>query len=111
MIGLTEYFQIVVSFRVPPTKGVFKGVSHGGARECLAIDRINAKRFVHKSTRLGNIFGRSSPIEPSPALKIEVHRVGLWRLLRASRLGGDQRRIKLARQTTDDLVLHLEEVG
>ena len=50
-------------------------------------------------------------VEPSQYLEIEVHRVGVRRLLRASRLGGDEFGVQRARQARDDLVLHVEQIG
>ena len=44
-------------------------------------------------------------------LKIEVHRVGVRGLFRASRLGGDEFGVQRARQARDDFVLHVEEIG
>ena len=50
-------------------------------------------------------------IEPSQTLKIEVHRVGVRSLFRASRLDGDKLGVQRVRQTRDDLILHIEEIG
>ena len=44
-------------------------------------------------------------------MKIEVHRVGVRRLFRAPRLGGDELGVERARQPRDDFVLHVEEIG
>ena len=50
-------------------------------------------------------------VEPSQTLKIEVHRVGVRGLFRASRLGGDELGVQRACQARDDFVLHVEEIG
>ncbi len=42
---------------------------------------------------------------------MEVHRVGVWSLFRAPRLGGEELRVERVRQARDDFVLHVEEVG
>jgi hypothetical protein len=52
-----------------------------------------------------------TPIEPIQTLKIEVHRVGVRSFFRASRLGGDELGVQRVRQTRDDLILHVEEIG
>ena len=44
-------------------------------------------------------------------MKIEVHRVGVRGLFRASRLGGDELGVERACQPRDDFVLHVEEIG
>ncbi len=55
--------------------------------------------------------GVQPSIEPSQALKIEVHRVGVRRPFRASRLGDDELGVERTRQAGDDFVLHVEEIG
>ena len=50
-------------------------------------------------------------MEPSHTLKIEVHRVGVRGLFRASRLGGDEFDVQRARKARDDFVLHVEEIS
>src|SRR5208283_4561265 len=60
---------------------------------------------------LCNNVGGYAPIEPSQTLKIEVHRVRVRGLFRASRLGGGELGVERARQPRDDFVLHLEEIG
>ena len=50
-------------------------------------------------------------IERSQTPKIEVHRVRVRSLFRASRLGGDELGVQRARQARDDFVLHVEEIG
>ena len=52
-----------------------------------------------------------APIEPSRTLKIKVHRVGVWSLFRASRLGGGELGVQRVREAGDDFVLHVEEIG
>jgi hypothetical protein len=44
-------------------------------------------------------------------LKIEIHRVGVSCLFRASRLGADELRVKRVGKPRDDFVLHVEEIG
>ena len=61
--------------------------------------------------RLRDIVRGPALVEPGQALKIEVYRVGVRRLLRASRFGRDELRVERARQPRDDFVLHVEEIG
>jgi hypothetical protein len=55
--------------------------------------------------------GRRGSVEAGHALKIEVHRVGIRHLFRASRLGGDELGVQRACQARDDFILHVEEIG
>ena len=81
------------------------------SNERLDIAGIGGERAIEEAARLRDI-GRGSPlIEPSQALKIEVHRVGVRGLFRASRLGGDELCVQRARQARDDFVLHVKEIG
>ena len=57
-----------------------------------------------------HIFGVNAPVEPRQSLKIKIHRIGVRRLLRASRLGCDQFRSQLIGEAGNDLILHLEEI-
>ena len=102
-----------------------KAASGIGHKELRALDRVRARRSnervdivgiggeraIEKAARLRHIFRGPTLIEPSQALKIEVHRVGGRGLFRASRLGGDELSVERARQARDDFVLHVEEVG
>jgi hypothetical protein len=61
--------------------------------------------------RLRKILGGRPLIQASPPLKIEVHRIGTQRLFCAPRLRLHQLGSQPIRQPSDDLVLHVEEVG
>ena len=50
-------------------------------------------------------------VEPSQTLKIKVHGVRVRGPFRAPSLGGDKLGAQRVRQTRDDLVLHVEEIG
>ena len=77
--------------------------------ERVDIVGIGQQRAVEKAARLGDIVRGQTLIEPSQTLKLEVHRVRGWSLLRPSRLGGYEFGVQLARQPRDDFVLHVEK--
>ena len=79
--------------------------------ERVDIVGIGGERAIEKAARLRDIVRGRTLVEPSQTLKIEVHRVGVRRLFRASRLGGDELRVQRVRQPRDDFVLHVEEIG
>ena len=79
--------------------------------ERVDIVGIGGERAIEKAARLRHIVRGHTLIEPSQTLKIEVHRVGVRGLFRASRLGGDELGVQRARQARDDFVLHVEEIG
>ena len=81
------------------------------SNERVDIVGIGGERAIEKAARLRHIVRGQTLVEPSHALKIEVHRVGVRRLFRASRLGGDELGVQRARQARDDFVLHVEEIG
>ena len=54
---------------------------------------------------------RQALVEPRRPLKIEIHRVGVWRSLGAPRLGRDELDNKRAREPSNDFVLQVEEIG
>ena len=81
------------------------------SNERVDIVGIGGERAIEKAARLRNIVRGQTLIEPSQTLKIEVHRVGVRRLFRASRLGGDELGVQRVRQARDDFVLHVEEIG
>ena len=81
------------------------------SNERVDIVGIGGERAIEKAARLRDIVRGQTLIEPSHTLKIEVHRVGVRGLFRASRLGGDELGVQRARQTRDDFVLHVEEIG
>ena len=99
-----------------------RGIGHKGI---CALDRVRARRSnervdivgiggeraIEKAARLRHIVRGRTLIEPSQTLKIEVHRVRVRGLFRASRLGGDELGVQRARQARDDFVLHIEEIG
>ena len=62
------------------------------SNERVDIVGIGGERAIEKAARLRDIVRGQTLIEPSQTLKIEVHRVGVRRLFRASRLGGDELR-------------------
>ncbi len=76
--------------------------------EIVGIERESA---FEEAARPRKVVGSQSLIEPGHALKIEVHRVGVRSLFRASRLGGDELGVERVREPRDDFVLHVEEIG
>ena len=97
-IGHKEMYARVVSARADPI-------------ERVDIVGIGGERAIEKAARLRHVVGGQTLVEPSQTLKIEVHRVGVRSLFRASRLGGDELGVQRARQARDDFVLHVEEIG
>ena len=98
------------------------GISHKGIRaldrlrgrrsnERIDIVGIGAESAIEKAARVCQIVGGQTLIEPSQTLKIEVHRVRVRGLLRASRLGGDELGVERIGEPRDDFVLHVEEIG
>ena len=81
------------------------------SNERIDIVGIGGERAIEKAARLRTMVWGHTLIEPSQTLKIQVHRVGVRRLFRASRLGGDELGVQSARQPRDDFVLHVEEIG
>ena len=81
------------------------------SNERVDIVGIGGERAIEKAARLRDIVRGQTLIEPSQTLKIEVHRVGVRSLFRASRLGGDELGVQRACQARDDFVLHVEEIG
>jgi hypothetical protein len=81
------------------------------SNERVDIVGIGGERAIEKAARLRNIVGGRALIEPSHSLKIEVHRVGGRGQFRTSRLSGDELGVERARQTRDDFILHVEEIG
>ena len=79
--------------------------------ERVDIAGVGGKRAIEKAARLRHIVRDQTLVEPSDTLKIEVHRVGVRRLFRPSRLGGDELGVQCASQARDDIVLHVEEIG
>ena len=79
--------------------------------ERVDIGGVGGERAIEKAVRLRDIVRGPALVEPGQALKIEVYRVGVRRLLRASRFGRDELRVERARQPRDDFVLHVEEVS
>jgi hypothetical protein len=53
------------------------------------LSGVGGERAVEKAFRLRHAVGIYTLVEPSQALKIEVHRIGGRRLFRAPRLGGE----------------------
>ena len=81
------------------------------SNERVDIVGIGGERAIEKAARLRDVVRGPTLVEPSQTLKIEVHRVGVRGLFRASRLGGDELGVQRARQPRDDFVLHVEEIG
>ena len=71
----------------------------------------SAKARSKKPRAARVIGGISSLVEPCDALKIEIHRVGIWRPFRPPSLVGDQLGPQLAGETGDDFVLQTEEIS
>src|SRR5271165_4831263 len=72
---------------------------------------VGGESPIEKAARLSYGATRPTLVEPGQTLKIEIHRVGARRLLRASRLGGGELGVQRVRQARDDFVLHVEEIG
>ena len=81
------------------------------SNERVDIVGIRGERAIEKAARLRKVVGGRALIEPSQSLKIEVHRVGGRGQFGTSRLSGYKMCVKRARQTCDDFVLHVEEIG
>src|ERR1700677_538244 len=60
------------------------------SNERVDIVGVGGERTIEKAARVRNNVGGPTFIEPSQTLKMEVHRVGVWGLFRAPRLGGDK---------------------
>ena len=72
---------------------------------------IGGECTVEEASRPRDVVWGQGFVEPSLPLKIEVHRIGIGRSLCASSLGFDELGVERARQTRDDLILHVEEIG
>ena len=72
---------------------------------------MGGERAFVEAAGLPNIVRGQTPIDARQTLKIEVHRVGVRRLFRPPRLGGDELGVQRACETRDDFVLHVEEIG
>ena len=108
-------------FRLRPGEGR-RGIGHN---EIRAFDHVRARQFdervdisgigneraIEKTMRSRDIVRGLTLVDPSETLKIEVHRVGVRRLFRASSLRGCNLSVERIRQTRDDFVLHVEEIG
>ena len=81
------------------------------SNERVDIVGIGGERAIEKLARLRNMVRGPAPMEPGQALKKEIHRVGVGRLFGASRLGGGELGVQRVRQTPNDFVLHVEEIG
>ena len=79
--------------------------------ERVDVVGVGGERAIEKASRLRHVVRGHALVEPSHALKIEVHRVGVRGPFRAPRLGGDEFGVQRARQPRDDFVLHVEEIG
>src|ERR1700733_1069996 len=77
-------------------------VPHIGRRRAnkrLDVVGIGGERAIEKAPRLRDMVRGHALIEASQTLKIEVHRVGVRSLFRASRLDGDKLGVQRVRQT------------
>jgi hypothetical protein len=96
-----------------------------GPKEMYALDRTRArrsyerfdvagvgdKRAIETTMRLRHILRGVTLIDPGHTLKIEVHRISGRRFFRVASLGGGELVVQRARQTGDDLIVHVEEIG
>ena len=57
------------------------------------------------------IVKRDALVQPSPALKAEVHRVGIWRSVRQPGLGRAKLCVERVPKARDDFVLHVKDVS
>ncbi len=80
------------------------------SNERVYIAGIDGERAIEKAPRLRKIVRVQTLVEPSHALKVEVHRVRGRPLFRPSRLSGDELGVQRACQPRDNFVLHVEEV-
>ena len=79
-------------------------VGHKGGSNCridtrhadqgIDVARIKLQGTLEKSARLDQVFGGSPSIQASPTLKIQVHRIGMQRALRASGFHRNELRVK-----------------
>ena len=81
------------------------------SNERVDIAGIGGERAIEKAARSRNMVRGQTPLEPSHALKIEVHKVGGRGPFSASSLGGDEFGVQCACPARDDFVLHTEEVA
>ncbi len=91
-----------------------RAVGHVRARrsnERVDVVGIGGERAIEKAPRSRDIVRGRAFVEPSQALKIKVHRVGVRSLFRAPRLGGDKLGVQRVCQARNDFVLHVEEIG
>ena len=79
--------------------------------ERIDIVGIGGERAIEKAARLRDVLGAHTLVEPSHALKIEVHRI---RVRRSVPRAAPRRRpaaFSALGEARDDLVLHVEKIG
>ena len=75
------------------------------------VGGIERRRPLEQAARLREIVRRDALVPPGPALKAEVHRIGVRLSLRAAGLGGQELCAERIGEPRDDFVLHVEEIG
>jgi hypothetical protein len=91
--------------------GALERVRTPQSDERVDITGVGGVRAIEEAARSHEIVRGHTFIEPSQALKIEVHRVGIRSLFRAARLGGGELGVQRVGQAPHDFVLHVEEIG
>ena len=80
------------------------------SNERVDIVGIGGERAIEKAARSRQIVG-VPPYSATPYLENRDPSIGVRGPFRASSLSGDQLGIQWARQPSDDIVLHVEEIG
>ena len=81
------------------------------ADQRLDISGIERQGTFEKAARLRHVFGGQPLVEPSHALEIQVHRIGMQRTFRPPRLSLNELGIQRVGEPGDDFVLHIEQIG
>jgi len=106
-LGRGELRDPVVAHKVGPNRGFDPRQTD----QRLDVSRIEHQGAVEKRLRLRDVFLGCPVVRPSPALEIQVHRIGIGRKLRSPRLNLDELGIEHVCQPRHDFVLHIEQVG
>ena len=85
---------------------------HGGnADQRPHVGGIERRGPLEQAARRRKVVGGEALVQPGPALKAEVHRIGIRLSLRAPGLRGKELCAERVGEPRDDFVLHVEEVG
>src|ERR1700684_3414165 len=72
---------------------------------------IRGERTIKKASRLRDMARSSASMDPRQTLKKQVHRIGIGRLFGPAGLDSRELIAQRIRQTPNDVVLHIEEIG